>query len=159
VLTTSDCAGNVRCWSFRAGKQSGRKSADSGQQFFNRRGLQSGSRNFQHINTFTRFRGGDWLYTFTEEIPVSSQKHQFSFALPVQKVGSFSGERGIGDISINYRYQLVANKKTAVAPRFSLLLPTGNYRKERGAGGVGFQFNLPVSVQFSKKFSRIQTPV
>lgn len=107
----------------------------------------------QHINTFTRSRSGDWLYTFTEEIPVSSQKHQFSFTLPVQKVGGFSGERGVGDIAINYRYQLVANKKTAVAPRFSLLLPTGNYRKERGAGGVGFQFNLPVSVQFSKKFA------
>ncbi len=106
----------------------------------------------QHINTFTRTRGGDWLYTFTEEIPVSSQKHQFSFTLPVQKVGGFSGERGIGDIAINYRYQLVANKKTAVAPRFSLLLPTGNFRKERGAGGVGFQFNLPVSVQLSRKF-------
>lgn len=113
----------------------------------------------QHINTFTRTRGGDWLYTFTEEIPFPNQKHQLSFTLPVQKVGGFSGARGIGDTAINYRYQLVANKRTAVAPRFSLLLPTGNYRKERGAGGGGFQFNLPVSVQLTKKFSRIQTPV
>lgn len=106
----------------------------------------------QHINAFTRSRGGDWLYTFTEEIPVPNQKHQLSFTLPVQRVGGFSGSRtGVGDIAINYRYQLVANKKTAVAPRFSVLLPTGNFRKERGAGGVGFQFNLPVSVQLSRK--------
>ena len=107
----------------------------------------------QHINTFTRSRNGDWLYTFTEEIPAPNQKHQLSFTLPVQRTGGFPGsETGIGDVAINYRYQLVANKKTAVAPRFSVLFPTGNFRKERGAGGVGFQFNLPVSVQFSRKF-------
>ncbi len=107
----------------------------------------------QHINTFKRQRNGDWLYTFTEELPVPNQKHQLSFTLPAQKVGGFSGsETGIGDVAINYRYQLVANKKTAVAPRFSLLIPTGNFRKERGAGGVGFQFNLPVSVELSRKF-------
>lgn len=108
----------------------------------------------QHINTFTRSRSGDWLYTFAEEIPFPNQKHQLSFTLPAQKVGGFPGRKyGFGDVLINYRYQLVANKKTAVTPRFSLLLPTRNYRKERGAGGVGFQFNLPVSVQFSKKFA------
>ena len=107
----------------------------------------------QHINTFTRSRNGDWLYTFTEEIPAPNQKHQLSFTLPVQRTGGFPGsETGIGDVAINYRYQLVANKKTAVAPRFSVLFPTGNFRKERGAGGIGFQFNLPVSVQFSRKF-------
>jgi hypothetical protein len=107
----------------------------------------------QHINTFTRNRNGDWLYTFTEEIPVPNQKHQLSFTLPVQKVGGFpGGKSGIGDVAINYRYQLIANKKTAVAPRFSVLFPTGNFRKERGAGGIGFQFNLPVSVQLSRKF-------
>jgi len=103
----------------------------------------------QHINTFKRMRNGDWEYTFTEEIPVTSQKHQFSFILPVRNAGSGAG---IGDIALNYRYQLVSNKKTAVAPRFSVLLPTGDVRRERGAGGVGLQFNLPVSFQFSRRF-------
>ncbi len=45
----------------------------------------------QHINTFMRQRNDNWLYTFTEEIPVPSQKHQLSFTLPAQKVGGFPG--------------------------------------------------------------------
>lgn len=107
----------------------------------------------QHINAFTRMRNGDWTYTFTEEVPIGSQKHQFSVTLPVRKVGGFSGgETGLGDIGLNYRYQLVNNQKTAVAPRFSVLLPTGSAERERGAGGVGLQFNLPVSYQFSRRF-------
>jgi len=103
----------------------------------------------QHINTFKRMRNGDWEYTFTEEIPVISQKHQFSFIIPVQNAGNGTG---VGDIALNYRYQLVSNKKTAVAPRFSVLLPTGDEKRDRGAGGVGLQFNLPVSYQFSRRF-------
>ena len=37
----------------------------------------------QHISTFTRYQETkDWIYTFTQEWPVFSQKHQFSFTLP-----------------------------------------------------------------------------
>ena len=104
----------------------------------------------QHINAFTRFRNGDYVYTFTEELPIVSQKHQFSFTIPVVKAADFRA--GLGDLTLNYRYQLINNKKTAVAPRFSLLLPTGNAGQERGKGGVGFQFNLPVSVRLSRSF-------
>ncbi|MEJ7849507.1 MAG: transporter [Pyrinomonadaceae bacterium] len=103
----------------------------------------------QHISTFTRSRGGKWLYTFTEEIPVKSQIHQFSITLPVQNAGDGSG---LGDLALNYRYQLISNHKLAIAPRFSVLIPTGNFRKERGLGGVAIQFNLPVSYQFAKRF-------
>ncbi len=103
----------------------------------------------QHINTFKRMRNRDWEYTFTEEIPLKSQKHQFSFTIPVQNAGNGTG---VGDIALNYRFQIVSNKKTAVAPRFSVLLPTGDEKRDRGAGGVGLQFNLPVSFQFSRHF-------
>jgi hypothetical protein len=103
----------------------------------------------QHINTFMRQRHGDWLYTFTQEWPVGSQQHQLSYMLPVQRM---AGRQGIGDVALNYRYQLVGDgdARVAVAPRFSLLLPTGNEKKDLGAGGVGVQLNLPLSVVLHK---------
>ncbi|MDQ3256503.1 MAG: transporter [Acidobacteriota bacterium] len=106
----------------------------------------------QHINTFTRQRGGDWLYTFTQEWPVISQKHQLGFTLPVQRIGGVPASgRGIGDVALNYRYQLVGSGETtvALAPRFSLLLPSGDERRGLGTGSFGMQFNLPVSAALS----------
>ena len=36
----------------------------------------------QHINAFSRANGtGNWLYAFTQEWPVFSQMHQFSYTL------------------------------------------------------------------------------
>ena len=61
----------------------------------------------QHINTFMRLANGDWTYSFTQEWPVGSIKHQFS----VTAIGMQLGEgqdrhRGAGDLAFNYRYQL-----------------------------------------------------
>ena len=68
----------------------------------------------QHINSFIRMRGGDWVYTFTEEWPLSGQKHQLSFTLPVQRVEDLPGNHtGLGDVALNYRYQLVGSSKTS----------------------------------------------
>jgi len=106
----------------------------------------------QHINTFTRSRGGSWLYTFTQEWPVKSMKHQFSYTLTVLDAVNNPAVRGLGDMALNYRYQLVANDKVAIAPRISLSLPTGNSKKALGIGGVGIQTNLPISVTHSSKF-------
>jgi hypothetical protein len=57
----------------------------------------------------------------------------------------------LGDTALNYRYQLVGNgdARVAFAPRLSLLLPTGDSRLGRGAGGTGFQTDLPLSVVIS----------
>ncbi len=55
----------------------------------------------QHISAFQRLRGGNWIYTFTEEWPVTSQRHQLSITLPVLGLDS---RRGLGDIALNYRY-------------------------------------------------------
>jgi hypothetical protein len=99
----------------------------------------------QHINSFQLSHSGDWVYTFTQEWPVPDEKHQLSFTLPVLQM---EGNSGVGDIELNYRYQLVGNgaARLAIAPRFSVLLPTGDHKKELGAGGVGLQVNIPVSV-------------
>lgn len=108
----------------------------------------------QHISTFLRSRGGDWDYSFTQEWPVPTQKHQFSFTIPVASIrNDVIRSQGIGDAALNYRYQLVGSgeDRVAVAPRASILLPTGDERAGLGAGTVGFQFNLPISVELSER--------
>ncbi|MEJ7758836.1 MAG: hypothetical protein WKF55_04515 [Gemmatimonadaceae bacterium] len=105
----------------------------------------------QHINTFSLDRDGkSWAYSFTQEWPLFSQRHQLSYTLPVERNGS-PLNTGVGDIGLNYRYQLPTGRDhmLAVAPRLSLLIPTGEVRTGRGSGGAGAQFNLPVSAMIS----------
>ena len=108
----------------------------------------------QHISAFTRlWESKSWAYTFTQEWPVNPRpRHQLSYTIPVVSPGDSSGA-GIGDVALNYRYQLVGNgsAKVAFAPRLSVLLPTGTFRTERGTGGAGLQINLPLSVVVNKK--------
>ena len=114
----------------------------------------------QHIFTAiysadSRERG--WTFSFTQEWPVFSQDHQFSFTIPSYHLHE-DGERvsGVGDILLNYRYQLLeeGDVKPAFAPRFSLILPTGSRDKGTGDNVVGYQWQLP----FSKKLTdRIAT--
>ncbi|MEN3333132.1 MAG: hypothetical protein V7641_2497 [Blastocatellia bacterium] len=109
----------------------------------------------QHINSFTRQRNGDWVYSFTQEWPAPSIKHQLSYSIPVMSFHDLAdGGRGIGDIALNYRYQLIGDgdAKVAVSPRFTLLIPTGDSKKNLGNGAVGYQFNVPLSVVLSKAF-------
>lgn len=110
----------------------------------------------QHINTLQRdLRGANWVYSFTQEWPVPGEQHQLSFSVPIQALeASPDGSWGVGDIALNYRYQLVGSGDTrvAVAPRLSILLPTGNAEQSRGAGGVSYQAALPVSVVLNQRF-------
>jgi len=105
----------------------------------------------QSISTFSRpHRGGAWEYAFTQEWPLRGITNQLSYTLPMVNPEGSSGA-GIGDVALNYRYQLVARESadgaTAVhvAPRASLLLPTGSEAEGRGTGDFGLQANLPVS--------------
>jgi hypothetical protein len=99
----------------------------------------------QHIGAFDRASGGAWQFAFTQEWPLGGIRHQLSYTIPLQGDGTTG--TGLGDVALNYRYQLVGNAeaRTAVSPRFTVLLPTGNDEMERGSGGVGLQANLPVS--------------
>jgi hypothetical protein len=106
------------------------------------------SRVVQHISTFARERGSDgWSYTFTQEWPFFGQKNQLSYTIPLSRADSDGTGTGIGDVALNYRYQLVGSGDTrvAVAPRLSVILPTGSESKGRGTGGTGVQLNLPLS--------------
>ena len=89
----------------------------------------------QHINTVRRL-GKDWFYTFTQEWPIGSQAHQFSYTVPYSWLKTDTGrESGFGDLQLNYRYQLSmeSTDRPAIAPRFSVILPTGNEDEGLGA--------------------------
>lgn len=110
----------------------------------------------QHANTFSRSAGSAaWMYTFTQEWPVGGQRNQLSYTLPLARNDDPSEETtGIGDIALNYRYQIGGGDRTrfALAPRATLLIPTGSSRRGLGSGGAGFQINLPLSTKLSPGF-------
>jgi hypothetical protein len=99
----------------------------------------------QHINVWSRDAAdGPWAYAFTQEWPVNPRpKHQLSYTLSAVDAGAGSG---IGDLWVNWRYQVRNSSALAVAPRVSLIVPSGDARNGRGQGGVGAEFNLPISV-------------
>jgi hypothetical protein len=110
----------------------------------------------QHISSFTRFwNSKDWNYSFTQEWPVpGNARHQLSYTLAAVHAGAFAGSGvGLGDVLLHYRYQLVGSGDTRVAfsPRLSLIFPAGDPNVGRGAGSLGFQTSLPLSVVLRKK--------
>ena len=110
----------------------------------------------QHISSFTRFFDSkDWNYTFTQEWPApGDERHQLSYTLVALHAGAFPGSGvGIGDVFLNYRYQLVGSGETRVAfsPRLSLIFPTGDSTVGRGSGSFGLQTNFPLSVVLGRK--------
>jgi len=102
---------------------------------------------FQNIFNVRVNKDGDWEATFTQEWPVFSQTHQFSYTLPYAAIG---GGSGLGDVMLNYRWQaaMEGGSVPAISPRLSLILPSGSAADGLGNGGPGWQVNLPVSMQF-----------
>ena len=101
----------------------------------------------QHISTFAREEtDGSWNYGFTQEWPFRGMRHQLSYTVPLVHPDGFG--TGLGDVVLNYRYQLVGDGEAPlhVAPRLSLVLPTGSEDDGRGSGAVGFEGNFPVSL-------------
>lgn len=97
----------------------------------------------------------DWNYTFTNEIPLGGQTHQFSYVIPVNKTIGADGndQTGIGDVLLNYRYQLLNTEVVTMAPRISIITPTGDYKKAQGNGAVGVQFNQSVSITINDRWT------
>lgn len=105
----------------------------------------------QHISN-GYIKNNNFLCSFTQEWPVSGIKHQLSYTIPYSFLNSNSAN-GIGDVLINYRYQLFYKDKWAcISPRLSFILPTGNSQQGLGTGSFGIQFNLPFSKRLSDYF-------
>jgi hypothetical protein len=109
----------------------------------------------QHIQSaqwaFDR-QGGDetrgFSYAFTQEWPLGGVRHQASYTLGYADLwGDQPDASGITDALLNYRFQVWEESAShpAFAPRFSLVLPTGDEEEGLGAGDAGFQINLPMS--------------
>ena len=101
----------------------------------------------QHVNLIDIESGGGWAYSFTQEWPFLSEKHQISYSLPL--VHPEHGDTDLGDVGLHYRYQLFggASEKVWVAPRATVLLPTGDSDDGTGNGAMGYQVGVPVSVE------------
>lgn len=99
---------------------------------------------FQNIGVWMIDRDGRWQAAFTQEWPIAGKTHQFSYTLPFT-----SGEpaSGVGDVFLNYRFQLLDESDTrpAIAPRLSVVLPTSRGRVGRRRPGL--QSNVPFSKQ------------
>ena len=109
----------------------------------------------QHIlNLPINFINGSREVTpsFTQEWPVFSQTHQFSYTIPY----AFTEEdNGMEDMRLNYRLQELTEDEwtPAFAPRLSLVLPTGDRDKGLGTGVVGYETNLPFSKIISDRWT------
>lgn len=106
----------------------------------------------QHIQTFQYLKESkSWGYTFVQEWPAPKQLHQLSYTIPINHTDTPT-ETGIGDVALNYRYQLIFKDAIALAPRFSFILPTGDHKKGMGSGTVGYQANIPLSIELNDKW-------
>lgn len=125
--------------------------------FFIEEAYNQESRVVQHIQTFhwsREWEGGttdrSFAYSLTQEWPVAGQRHQLSYTVPYERISGAPGRAdGIGDIQVHYRNQVMmdAGGRPAIAPRFTVILPTGSSEDGLGIGTAGFQFNLPISKQ------------
>lgn len=110
----------------------------------------------QHIFTGLLSHTGDdraFNLSFTQEWPVFSQTHQLSYTIPYGFLDSdaMENESGLGDVLLNYRYQLTLDEGDwpAFSPRISLVFPSGDEDRGFGNGVLGYQFNLPFSKTIS----------
>jgi hypothetical protein len=109
----------------------------------------------QHIFTFSRPRGGGgWLATMTDEWPLKGQTHQLSYTGVLLRTDGPGGGTGLGDLAINYRWNAIRGEgRLWMAPRFTVLLPTGSARMGRGSGGLGLEAAIPVSITLGPRFT------
>jgi DtxR family transcriptional regulator, Mn-dependent transcriptional regulator len=100
---------------------------------------------FQNILGVVR-SGDAWAAAFTQEWPVGSEAHQFSYSAAVLDSGTHVG---FGDVFLTYRYQASteAAGRPAFSPRISVILPSGSAARGLGDGSFGLELNLPVSRQ------------
>lgn len=99
----------------------------------------------QHISIFRSYRGtSDFDAAFTQEWPLGGIRHQLSYDLPLVR---FARETGIGDVTVNYRYQWIGSglAPLAVSPRISVAFPTGDWKRGRGAGTTSVELFVPLS--------------
>ena len=112
----------------------------------------------QHIFNLPSFFTGhekDISPSFTQEWPIFTQRHQFSYTIPYTFVENGGWENGLADIRLNYRFQALfeTERTPAFAPRFSFVTPTGDAGKGFGHDRLGYEVNLPFSKIVSDRWT------
>jgi len=90
--------------------------------------------------------------SFTQEWPIFSQAHQFSYTVP----HTFAeDEHGFEDVRLNFRFQALmeGEQNPAFAPRFTLVVPIGDADKGFGHDRLGYEINLPFSKIVSDRWT------
>ena len=109
----------------------------------------------QHIQTFTRmWNSKTWTYSFTQEWPVPSHwRHQLSYTLVDAKTNR-NFDPSFGDLLLNYRYQVLGDgeARLAIAPRATLIVPSGSLKNGSSFGGAGVQSVVPASLVLNRHF-------
>ncbi len=109
--------------------------------------------NAVYSNDFWR-RG--WSFNFEQEWWLFTQDHQVAFSIPFSHLREEGDkQRGVGDIEIEYRYQLTEEGPNipAVAPGFGFILPTGNRDKGTGNGVVGYEWSVAASKKVASRLA------
>jgi hypothetical protein len=102
----------------------------------------------QHIGFFKADRIlKDGVFVFTQEWPIISSRHQFSYSLPVSIV---TQRLNLENVLLNYRYQLLQQKEISVAPRITVILPVKD--RKVSATSSGIEFNIPISAELNSKW-------
>ncbi len=111
----------------------------------------------QYISNFyfNNIKGGDFLYSFTQEIPITHLRHQISYTLLYEVLNSpptGTKSNGLGDINLEYNYMVTGKKDWAmVVPGVTLIIPTGQSGNGHGAGGFGGKLSLALTKRLSHK--------
>lgn len=96
-----------------------------------------------------------WEVAFTQEWPVFSRTHQIAYTIPyIFARGEGGSDSGLGDMEVQYRYQALFDEThwRALAPSFSLILPTGDEDDGFGDGTVGYSVGVPFSTAVGDKW-------
>jgi hypothetical protein len=97
-----------------------------------------------------------WSFNFSQEWWLFSEEHQIADSIPFYHLWDEGDrQRGIGDISLEYRYQLLEEESNlpALAPKFALILPTGDRDKGTGNGVVGYEWSLAASKKVASRLA------
>ncbi|MBI4528910.1 MAG: transporter [Deltaproteobacteria bacterium] len=102
------------------------------------------------------FRRRGWSFNFEQEWWLFTQDHQVAFTIPFSHLREEGKrQRGVGDILIEYRYQLTEEGSNipAIAPQFGLILPTGDRNKGTGNGVVGYEWSVAASKKVASRLA------
>ena len=104
---------------------------------------------------FDNLRGGNFLYSFTHEIPLTNLRHQVNYTFNYHVLKATPNTQksgGIGDMTIGYEFMATGKKDWAmIVPGLTLILPTGKAISGNGVGGVGGQLNLAITKRLSRR--------